>query len=44
MGSGEDVKIRNYFSLFNDVDIIKKIKINTLRWAGRVTRKKMKKL
>jgi hypothetical protein len=31
-GSGEDVIIGN------DVDIIKRIKINSLRWAGHVIR------
>jgi hypothetical protein len=35
MGSGEDVVIRNLYSLFN-VNIIKRIKINTLRWVERM--------
>jgi hypothetical protein len=30
---------KELFSLFNDVDIIKRIKINRLRWAGHVIRK-----
>jgi hypothetical protein len=35
MGSGKDVRIKNYsYRLFNDVDIIKRIKINISRWAG----------
>jgi hypothetical protein len=31
-------------SLFTDVDIIKRLKINRLRWARHVIRRKMKKL
>jgi hypothetical protein len=39
MQSGEDVTIRNYIVLFNDVDIMKRIKINRLKWAGHVLRR-----
>jgi hypothetical protein len=30
---------KELYSLFNDVDIIKRIKINSLRWAGHVIRR-----
>jgi hypothetical protein len=30
---------KGLYSLFNDVDIIKRIKINRLRWAGHVIRR-----
>jgi hypothetical protein len=38
MESGENVTIRNY-NLLNDVDTIKIIKINKLRWTGHVIRR-----
>jgi hypothetical protein len=44
----EEVWRRRYnkelYSLFNDVDIIKRIKVNSLRGAGHVIREKMRKL
>jgi hypothetical protein len=33
---------KKLYSLFNDVDIIKRTKINRLRWAGHVVRRENK--
>jgi hypothetical protein len=32
-------KLKKLYSLFNDVDIIKRIKVNRLKWAGHVVRR-----
>jgi hypothetical protein len=44
MWSGEDVNNKELYSLFNDVDIIKRIKINILRWAGNVIRREIEEI